>query len=149
MRRRAGMAGLTTAIVAALVALWAAGQPWSSATQGTAGGTGRDLTSGLALALPTASLAACGAHLVFGVRGRRVLAVLAALAGMGAVAAAVGMRPQGALAVAWWAYVVSAAVLVAASAVAALWPAPVRRRGEGTEVDAWAALDRGDDPTAD
>jgi hypothetical protein len=98
------------------------------------------------------ALAGTGAALLLQPRPRRVMAAVLAL--VGAVGAVVGAGSG------QWPVVVGGALLAVAGAVAAArsgrWPAPRRGdrdRAQGAAsserpADTWAALDRGEDPTA-
>jgi len=145
------------------LALLAATQPWWTAGERT-GATGTQATSGAALALVLAALA--GAFLTRFLRGwgRRLVTVVVALllacgllvALTAAVPAALpGSRLDAALAATatpWrWVYAASV-VLAAAGAVLLLVAPPPSSRPAPTPdsaLDAWRALDAGDDPTTD
>ena len=105
------------------------------------------------------ALAGTGAALLLQRRPRRAMAAL--LAALGAVTGVAGVT-QGR-----WLLVVGGAMVATAGAAAAVrsarWPAPRRgdrdrgqrapgtrgeSRGRGSAADTWAALDRGEDPTA-
>jgi hypothetical protein len=161
--------GGASAVVAAVAsnAVWA---ERAADTPGPAGSnqlTGSDLVP-LVVPLALVTLACWGAVLVLRRRGRRVVAVIGAAAGLAAAAVVVG-RVAGADDVTGaWPWVVAAAALVTALAFARAWvaapawpemsgrydrrdgrePAEDDAPGAQTATELWRALDEGRDPTA-
>ncbi len=144
------------------VAVLGATQPWWTAGERTSI-TGGQATSGAALALVLAAVAGAFLSRWLPLLGRRVVLGLVALlaaggvpVALGAVAPAVpGSTLGDALALVatpWrWVYV-AGAVLTVVGAVLALLAGPPRSRPASTPdptLDAWKALDAGDDPTMD
>lgn len=160
---------------AALV-LAVAGRAWR--TVGSVSLTGDQLTGGLVQGLGLLSVAAWALLLVVGGAGRRVVGALLAVIGAGLVAVVVtsthlsptatGAHGVTAAAVAsaplhapGWLAVVAAALLMAGGAALAVlagrWPSrrsrftrtvPARPEGPRDAREVWAAMDRGEDPTA-
>ena len=140
-------------------ALIAAGQPWW--TTGTAAVTGNTVTSGAAVVLVLAALA--GAFLSRWLRpvARRVVTVVVAALCAGGVAVALAATPPATLsgsslndaaigATPWrWIYLIALA-LAAVGALLSLVAKPGGSRPAATPdpaLDAWKALDAGQDPT--
>lgn len=143
------------------LALLGATQSWWSAGE-RASVTGSQATSGAALALLLA--AAAGAFLGIWLRpvGRRIVLGIVAVLAAGGVAVAVGAAvptlpgstlgdPLTLVATPWrWIYL-AASALAAVGAVLAQFAGPPPARAASTPdpaLDAWKALDAGDDPTA-
>lgn len=161
--------GLATGLAGAIVS----GQVWYR-TAGH-GFSGTELSDGAVEALSLAALAGVGVTLLLGVWGRRVVGVLIALLGLGTLLVSVVRRtPTSAQLVqvlgvhdtpgsqtAWpWVAAVLGAVIAAVGVAFVLrahrWRSPSarfdrdggrRRRVVVTNLDAWKALDAGDDPT--
>ncbi len=144
-------------------ALLSATQPWWSAGE-RASVTGGQATSGSALALMLA--AAAGTFLGGWLRGwsRRLVLALVALLGAGSVAVAItatvpaltGSTLGDALTLAatpWrWCYLGGAAAVAVAAVLAQFAGPPPTRQTSATPdpaMDAWKALDAGDDPTSE
>ncbi|MFT3877984.1 MAG: Trp biosynthesis-associated membrane protein [Propioniciclava sp.] len=171
------------ALAAAGLAGLAAGTqlPWWTVTwssgfgSGSAPLTGQAGTSGLASALPVFVLAAVLLTLSLGPRGRRIVGVLTALAGLGMVAAGLTVPAPGDALIAQTiveagianervaaatggalGYAAAGALVAAASVwLVAKPPASRRKRNAGEPVDvtsaldSWKAMDQGLDPTDD
>lgn len=144
------------------MALLSATQPWWSAGE-RASVTGGQATSGAALALMLA--AAAGAFLSRWLRpaGRRIVLVLVVLLAAGAVGVAWGAVAPAVpgstlgdaltlVATPWrWVYI-AGGVLAAAGAALAQYAGPAPVRAVATPdpaLDAWKALDAGEDPTSE
>ena len=145
------------------VALLGATQPWWSAGE-RAAVSGTQATSGSALALMLA--AAAGTFLGGWLRGwsRRLVLALVAVLGAGSVAVAItatvpalpGSTLGDALTLAatpWrWCYLAGAALVAVAAVLAQFAGPPPTRQTSATPdpaMDAWKALDAGEDPTSE
>lgn len=170
---RAGLVCLP--LLAAAVAVGASGRTWRQV--GAVALTGDQLTGDLARGLGLLGLAAWALLLVVAGTGRRIVGVLEALIGAGLVAAIAGsdslpagLQGRGVTAAALagaplrapgWLALTAAILLVLGGAALALlgrwWPQrrsrftrrPDRTGGPQEPRDVWAAMDRGEDPTAD
>ncbi len=163
----------TVGLVVAAAGDVVAGQVWYR-TAGH-GFTGTELSDGAVEALSLAALAGVGVTLLLGVWGRRVVGVLIAALGLGMLLVSVlrrtpttdqlvqvlGVRDTPGAGTAWpWIAVVLGAVTAAVGVGFVLrahrWTSPStrfdrdgngRRRVVASNLDAWKALDAGDDPT--